>query len=61
MMGLIEKPSYKIRELATRWQVGERTVYRLLNRSVLKFFKVGRSVRVTDEEVQKFESTVKGG
>lgn len=47
---------YTIKALAQRWQVHYSTIYRLIQSGKLKTFKVGDQVRITAEEVRRFEN-----
>ena len=49
------KDSYRIDELAARWRVDSRTIYRLIKRGALSAFRVGVSWRVNREEVLRHE------
>ena len=42
-------------ELAERWQCHLATVYRLLQSKKLKGFKLGRGVRISRAEVERYE------
>ena len=47
---------YTIKALAARWQVHYSTIYRLIQSGKLKTFKVGDQVRITADEVRRFEN-----
>lgn len=47
---------YTIQSLADRWQVHYTTVYRMIQSGKLKTFKIGDQVRITAEEVRRFEN-----
>lgn len=49
------KESYRIDELAERWRVSPRTIYRLIEREIIKAFRVGVSWRVSRDEVLRRE------
>ncbi|ASN69212.1 hypothetical protein 7S3_34 [uncultured Caudovirales phage] len=46
----------KSSELADRWQVSSRTVYRLAQAGEIESIRIGDSVRFTLEAVEAFES-----
>ena len=46
---------YTPQELAERWSCNPHTVYNLINAGELKTFRVGRQIRVTAEEVRRYE------
>lgn len=47
---------YTAEELAERWRVTLPTVYKLINEGKLKAFRIMRSVRVKEEDVEEFEN-----
>jgi len=49
------KESYRIDELASRWDVNERTVRREIKRGKLEAFRVGCAWRVRHGEVERYE------
>lgn len=49
------KESYRIDELAKRWDVAARTVRRMIARGALKAFRVGTTQRVRREEILRHE------
>jgi excisionase family DNA binding protein len=42
-------------ELASRWQVAERTILRLIKRGALRHVRIGRQIRFRPDEVLEFE------
>ena len=52
----MERRSFTVRDPALRWNVRERTVYRAISRGDLKHFRVGVSVRIPAEAVERFEA-----
>jgi excisionase family DNA binding protein len=44
------------KEVATRWSVSEKTVYRLRQSGKLKCLKVGTSIRFRPQDVEEFEN-----
>jgi excisionase family DNA binding protein len=54
------KRSFTITELAERWGVSRSTVYRLMKRGEVPFFKVGSTRRVRVEDVEQAEKSVSG-
>ncbi len=46
---------YTVAEVAERWRVCGKTVWRLLRRGKLRAVKVGRATRVRVTEVERFE------
>ena len=49
------KESYRIDELALRWAVSPRTIYRLIESRALKAFRVGTSWRINRDELLRYE------
>ena len=47
---------YTIQSLADRWQVHYTTVHRMIQSGKLKTSKIGDQVRITAEEVRRFEN-----
>lgn len=47
---------YTIKELAALLAVTEQTIYRLMKRGVLPYYKIGRSTRFRRAEVENFLS-----
>jgi len=47
---------YTPEELAERWACNLETVYRMIARSELRTFRVGRMLRITAAEVSRYES-----
>ena len=48
------------KDVATRWRVSEGTVYRAIHAGKLKAFRVGKALRVKQDEVERYED-VDGG
>ena len=42
-------------EIAARWRVSEDTVYRAIHSGKLKAFRVGKALRVKQDEVERYE------
>jgi excisionase family DNA binding protein len=65
----IEKPAvavgvaafYTVAQLAMRWGISERQVHRYLASGELVATRFGRSVRMSADEVARFEASVTGG
>lgn len=53
------KDSYRIDELASRWDVSPRTIYRMIDRQALNVFRIGGVWRIKREEVLKCEEGAK--
>lgn len=49
------KESYRIDELAERWEVSTRKIYRLIKRDIIKAFRIGHTWRVSRDEVLRCE------
>ena len=47
---------YTIQSLADRWQVHYTTVYRMIQSGKLKTFKIGDQIRISSDEVRRFEN-----
>lgn len=43
-----------VKEIATRWRVSEMTVYRLIDVGRLGATRVGRQVRITEEDYDRY-------
>lgn len=43
-----------VREVATRWRVSPMTVYRLLQEGRLEYTRVGRQIRIEEDEAERF-------
>jgi excisionase family DNA binding protein len=52
---------YTVAQLATRWGISERQVHRYIASGQLIATRFGRSVRVSADEVARFEASVTGG
>jgi excisionase family DNA binding protein len=50
------KEVFSINELAERWGLRKRTLYKMVDRGDLKAFKVANKFRVTLDEVKRIES-----
>jgi putative molybdopterin biosynthesis protein len=50
------KEVFSITELAERWGLRKRTLYKMVDRGDLKAFKVSNKYRVTLDEVKRIES-----
>jgi putative molybdopterin biosynthesis protein len=50
------KEVFSISELAERWGLRKRTLYKMVDRGELKAFKVANKFRVTLDEVKRIES-----
>lgn len=46
---------YTVKDLASRWQCAELTVYNMIQSGKLKAFKLGRGVRIPREAVERYE------
>lgn len=46
--------SYKVSEAAKRLNVNPKTIYRRISDGSLKSFRVGKAVRIADDELDKF-------
>lgn len=53
------KRYYRVEEVAKYFTVSERSVYRLLDEGELKATKIRNCLRVSAEELQRFENTLK--
>jgi excisionase family DNA binding protein len=52
------KSSYRVDELAKRWDVSTLTIRRMIHDGELKGFRVGRgSLRISHDEIERVEST----
>jgi len=49
--------NYAPKELAARWNVSQRSIYRLIRRGKLATFRVGRQQRISSQEVTKAEES----
>lgn len=47
--------AYTVADLAARWQCGESTVRKLINRGELDAFRIGTLIRISADEVEKYE------
>ncbi len=47
--------TYTVAEVAQRWRVCGKTVWRLLRRGKLRAVKVGRATRIRESEVERYE------
>ncbi len=47
--------TYTVAEVAERWRVCGKTVWRLLRRGKLRAVKIGRSTRIRESEVERYE------
>jgi excisionase family DNA binding protein len=45
-----------IEKLATRWQVSARTIRRKINHGELRAVRIGRQLRVSVEEAERYEA-----
>ena len=52
-----EKKVYTVEDLAQRWNCSQMTIYRMIETNKLKCFKLGRAVRVTLAEVERYENS----
>ncbi len=50
-----EPLAYTVADLADRWQCGESTVRNLIRRNELATFRIGTLIRISAEEVERFE------
>lgn len=48
---------YKAPELATRWKISVRHLYRLISAGELQVTRIGRSLRIPATSVDTFEAT----
>ena len=55
MMRSEEPLAYTVADLAARWQCGESTVRNLIRRNELATFRIGTLIRISAEEVERFE------
>lgn len=55
MVDLLPKRYYRVEEVAKYFTVSERTVYRLIDEGELKATKIRNCLRVSVEEIQRFE------
>jgi predicted DNA-binding protein YlxM (UPF0122 family) len=53
--------AYSVKSLADKWEVTEQHLYDMIRRGDLATFKIGlkRGLRISDEEVQRWESGAK--
>lgn len=47
---------YTVKQLAERWQCSENQIYLMIRRKELKVFKLGRDIRISAEEVARYEN-----
>lgn len=48
--------AYTVRTLAEHWSCSRDVVYDMIRRHELSAFRVGRSLRISTQEVERFES-----
>ena len=53
-------PYYHVRQVATRWQVSERKVYRLVKRGELVAHHFGSQLRISEADLNTFERVHRG-
>jgi excisionase family DNA binding protein len=44
------------REVADRWQMGRSTIYEIIARGELPFYRLGKSIRIALEDVEEYET-----
>lgn len=47
---------YTAEELAERWRVSPLTIYKLVNEGRLKAFRIQRSIRIKESDIEEFEN-----
>lgn len=59
MADYLPKRYYRVEEVAKYFTVSERSVYRLLDEGELKATKIRNCLRVSADEIKRFENTLK--
>src|SRR5688572_19518283 len=49
------RANYSVKQLAERLQVSDKTIYGMIARGELTYFKFGRQIRISSGEVQRIE------
>lgn len=47
---------YTVKQLAERWQCSMNQIYMMIRQRKLKVFKLGRDIRISAEEVARYEN-----
>lgn len=48
--------AYTVKTLAARWSCGQDVIYDMIRTGAIKTFRVGRAIRISAAEVERYEN-----